>query len=148
MTLFIVIITLIQMKVDAKITHDKPVTLLNTFLAYLFPTPVKTNTTMNEVLGIEMEVTPSQVIAPVGTQIPFTCKYRSQSSADLYITVESMNSHYYNETRYPGGAQTTFYYVVGCNRQTIRCILHDRYGQQVGLISVLVYPGLSQIQSQ
>lgn len=95
-----------------------------------------------------MEMTPSRVIAPVGTQIPFTCKYRSQSSADLYITVESLNSHYYNETRYLGGAQMTFYHVVGCNRQTIRCILSDRYGQQVGVINVFVYPGLRRIRSQ
>ncbi|KAJ8967223.1 hypothetical protein NQ314_003001, partial [Rhamnusium bicolor] len=101
---------------------------------------VELNTTIDHTLGVEMEMTPSKVVAPIGTQIPFTCKYRSRSSSDLYITIEPLSFHDYKETRYPGGAQITFYHVVGCTRQKIRCVVHNKQGRQVGVINVFVYP--------
>ncbi|KAJ8950523.1 hypothetical protein NQ318_015267 [Aromia moschata] len=96
----------------------------------------------DRVLGVEMEMTPSKVVAPIGTQVLFTCKYRSQFSSDLYIAIESLSIHDYKETKYPGGAQTTFYHVVGCNQQKIRCVVRDKQGREVGAINVLVNPEL------
>ncbi|XP_028137681.2 basement membrane-specific heparan sulfate proteoglycan core protein isoform X7 [Diabrotica virgifera virgifera] len=90
--------------------------------------------------GIEMEITPSEVVAPIGTQVRFTCKYRKASSPDLYISIESLNIHDIQETRYPGGAATSFTHVVSFNPQTIRCVVRNKARMEIGNIYVFVAP--------
>ncbi|XP_072390118.1 basement membrane-specific heparan sulfate proteoglycan core protein isoform X27 [Diabrotica undecimpunctata] len=90
--------------------------------------------------GIEMEITPSEVVAPIGTQVRFTCKYRKASSPDLYISIESLNIHDIQETRYPGGAATSFTHIVSFNPQTIRCVVRNKARMEIGNIYVFVTP--------
>ncbi|XP_074025385.1 basement membrane-specific heparan sulfate proteoglycan core protein isoform X7 [Leptinotarsa decemlineata] len=92
------------------------------------------------IVGLEMEMTPAKVVAPIGTQVQITCKFRSESAKDLYLSIESLNSHDFKETRYNGGATTTFYHVVSCNQQTIRCVVRNKERIEVGRINVLVSP--------
>lgn len=99
--------------------------------------------------GIELELTPSEVIAPIGTQVMFTCKYHKELSPDLYISIESLVYVVYDlkERRYSGGAETSFYIVVGIIQQTIRCVVRNKDMQEVGSIKAFVSPGLKINQS-
>lgn len=90
-----------------------------------------------------MEITPSKVNAPIGSQVLFTCKYWSSSASHLYISVDSLNVFEVKETRYDEGAQLTFHYVVSCNQQTVTCIVRNKNNFEVGRINVLVSPGLN-----
>lgn len=101
------------------------------------------NSTVVHIMGVKMEITPSKVNAPIGSQVLFTCKYWSSTTSPLFISVDSLNVFDVKETRFDDGAQLTFHYVVSCNQQTVRCIVRNKNDFEVGRINVLVSPGLS-----
>lgn len=91
-------------------------------------------------------MSPPQVNSPIGSQVFFTCKYWSSMASELYITVDSLNVFDVKQTRFDGGAQLTFYFVIGCNQQNVSCIVHNKNNNfEVERINVLVSPGLDKI---
>lgn len=89
-----------------------------------------------------MEMTPSQVTAPIGKQVQFTCKYWSKTSEELKIMINGLSIYDIHEMRNADGARVTFYHVVSCYQQTITCVVLNQYNTTRGLITVLVQPGL------
>lgn len=94
-------------------------------------------------MGFKMEITPSIVKAPVGSQVLFTCKYWSSAASDLNITVESSNVYDVEQTRFDGGAQLTFHHVVSSDQHNVKCIVSNNKNLEIGLINVMVSPGLN-----
>lgn len=99
-------------------------------------------------------MSPRKVVAPIGQQVAFTCTYRAKNlTEDLKIVIETENSGTQvpitDVVRLPegDGAQTTFFAVVGCLRETIRCLILNRNDVVLGAVDVALIPGLDQIST-
>nr|CAH7733355.1 unnamed protein product [Callosobruchus chinensis] len=87
-------------------------------------------------IKVDMEIHPPTVVAPIGTQVKFSCKFLSEEYSGLNITVEGLNLYNFETV----GNETTFYHVVGCFQQQVRCVARNRLNQEVGYVSAVVYP--------
>ncbi|KAL1514177.1 hypothetical protein ABEB36_003476 [Hypothenemus hampei] len=99
----------------------------------------------DNVSDVRVIMSPPKVVAPIGQQIAFTCTYLAQNlTSDLRIVVENHNSGLRTELkdflRVNGGAQASFYAVVGCTRQTVTCYILNRRDTVVGSVSVALVP--------
>lgn len=99
-------------------------------------------------------MSPPKVVAPIGQQVAFTCTYRATNlTEDLKIVIESKNTGLQvpikDVVRLSDGtgAQATFMAVVGCQRETIRCLIFNRNGVVLGAVGVALIPGLEQIST-
>lgn len=101
------------------------------------------NSTVAHIMSVRMEITPSKVVAPIGSQVLFTCKYWSLTASQLFISVDNLNVYDVNKTRFDEGDQLTYHHVVSSNQQTVTCFARNKNQFEVGRVNVLVSPGLN-----
>lgn len=94
--------------------------------------------------GISLEIIPSEVHAPPGTRIQFTCKYRSPEPLEIVVIeygkpVFRADDVYH---RWEKGAKKSWFSIVGERQSVIQCMVRKMDETVVGLISSRVYPGL------
>ncbi|XP_030745032.1 basement membrane-specific heparan sulfate proteoglycan core protein isoform X3 [Sitophilus oryzae] len=97
------------------------------------------------IIDIGIEITPPRVVAPVGFQQEITCRYRTKNVIRNYdFLVRNLNTSYEtrltNTVRFKGGAQASFYSVVGCTEQTYQCVIVTKEGYKIGAVNVVVKP--------
>ncbi|ERL92778.1 hypothetical protein D910_10086, partial [Dendroctonus ponderosae] len=108
------------------------------------------------IVEVKVSMTPSRVVAPIGQQVAFTCTYQAVNltaynealeSSRWQVAIENLDSGLRTKLsdliRFEGGAQAAFYAVVGCVKQTIRCLILNRNDTVVGTVSVDLVPGLN-----
>lgn len=94
--------------------------------------------------GISLEIIPSEVHAPPGTRIQFTCKYRSPEPLEI-VVIERGKPAFRADDAYRSwdkGAKKSWFSIVGENPTVIQCMVRKMDEMVVGLISSRVYPGL------
>ncbi|XP_066260113.1 basement membrane-specific heparan sulfate proteoglycan core protein isoform X1 [Euwallacea similis] len=94
---------------------------------------------------VQVVMSPPRVVAPIGKQVFFVCTYRTEKfNPDLHIIIENESTGLRTEIKdllhYPGGAQASFYGIVGCVRHTIRCIIENRIHEQLGWVDATLIP--------
>ncbi|ENN77212.1 hypothetical protein YQE_06349, partial [Dendroctonus ponderosae] len=111
---------------------------------------------LSNIVEVKVSMTPSRVVAPIGQQVAFTCTYQAVNltaynealeSSRWQVAIENLDSGLRTKLsdliRFEGGAQAAFYAVVGCVKQTIRCLILNRNDTVVGTVSVDLVPGLN-----
>lgn len=91
-----------------------------------------------------MEISPSQVIAPPGTLIKFTCKYRSEEPLEIVVIEHGRPTFRVTDAyqKFEKGARKTWWSTVGDKPSLVQCMVRRMDEFIVGLISSRVYPGL------
>lgn len=94
--------------------------------------------------GISLEITPSQVIAPPGTLINFTCKYHSQEPLEIIVIEHGRPAFSVDDAyqSYEKGARKSWFTTVDERATIVQCMVRKMDEFVVGLISARVYPGL------
>uniref|UniRef100_A0AAR5PFS0 Basement membrane-specific heparan sulfate proteoglycan core protein n=1 Tax=Dendroctonus ponderosae TaxID=77166 RepID=A0AAR5PFS0_DENPD len=108
---------------------------------------------LSNIVEVKVSMTPSRVVAPIGQQVAFTCTYQAVNltaynealeSSRWQVAIENLDSGLRTKLsdliRFEGGAQAAFYAVVGCVKQTIRCLILNRNDTVVGTVSVDLVP--------
>lgn len=94
--------------------------------------------------GISLELIPSEVHAPPGSRIQFTCKYTSPEQLEI-VVIEHGRPAFRSDDEYnilEKGAKKSWFSIVGPNPQVVQCMVRKMDYTVVGLISSRVYPGL------
>lgn len=95
--------------------------------------------------GVRLELSPSKVIAPPGTEIQFVCKYHSHEELKIVIREVGKplifrNSDLYSSCHF--GAQKQFHTRVSSVPTVIQCYVKNMDDYIVGVIISRIYPGL------
>lgn len=94
--------------------------------------------------GISLEIIPSEVHAPPGTRIQFTCKYTSPEPLEIVVIEYGKPVFRADDVyqRWEKAAKKSWFSIVGDNQSVIQCMVRKMDATVVGLISSRVYPGL------
>lgn len=94
--------------------------------------------------GISLEIIPSEVRAPPGTRIQFTCKYRSPEPLEIVVIEQGRAAFRADDVfdRWEKGAKKSWFSIVNKNPTVVQCMVRKMDQMVVGLISSRVYPGL------
>lgn len=94
--------------------------------------------------GVMMELTPTDVYAPVGAQVVFTCKYHNDEKLDILILENGIPM--FRDTdiymRCEGSAYKKWLVQVNPQPTFIQCMIRNKQSFVVGVLTARLYPGL------
>lgn len=91
-----------------------------------------------------MELTPTEVHAPVGAYVTFRCKYQNHEQLNIVIIENGVAT--YRDTDYylrcNDSGSKTWTIRVGFNPTFIQCMIQNKQRFVVGVLTARLYPGL------